>query len=79
MVTLLGMVTKVRLKQLSKADCPMLVTLLGISTDFRFEQPLKASRPMLVTLLGIAREVRPEQPRFLLMLDNQPNAYIKVE
>ncbi len=37
-VTLLGMVTEVRLEQLEKAELPMEVTLLGMVTEVRLEQ-----------------------------------------
>jgi hypothetical protein len=50
LVTLLGIVTEVKLLQLEKAEFPMLVTLLGIVTDLKPLQPIKASSPMLVTL-----------------------------
>ena len=38
LVTLLGIVTEVREKQLEKAQFPMLVTLLGIVIEVREEQ-----------------------------------------
>jgi metal-sulfur cluster biosynthetic enzyme len=41
-VTLLGIVTEVRLEQKEKALFPMDVTLLGIVTEVRLEQPEKA-------------------------------------
>ena len=52
-VTLLGIVTEVKLLQLVKAKSPMLVTLLPIVTEVRLLQLWKASYPMLVTLLGM--------------------------
>jgi hypothetical protein len=60
LVTLLGMVTDVRLLQPEKAPDSMLVTLLGMVTDVRLLQPEKAELPMLVTLLGM---VTPSKPR----------------
>ena len=42
LVTLLGIVTLVRLEQPSNAEEPMLVTLLGIVTLVRLEQPENA-------------------------------------
>ena len=42
LVTLLGMVTLVRLKQLQNAWLPMLVTLLGIETLVMLELNWKA-------------------------------------
>ena len=59
-VTLLGMVTEVRLEQLEKARFAMDVTLLGMVTEVRLEQPEKAKLPMYVTLLGMVTEVRLE-------------------
>jgi hypothetical protein len=41
LVTLLGIVTDVRLEQFWKAELPMLVTLSGIMIDVRAEHPLK--------------------------------------
>ena len=61
-VTLLGMVSEVRLEQLWKELLPSDVTLLGIVIDVRPEQPEKVPSPIDVTLLGIFTEVRPEQP-----------------
>ena len=52
LVTLLGIVTLVRLVQNSNASLPMLVTLLGIVTLVRLVQTSNAWSPMLVTLLG---------------------------
>ena len=43
-VTLLGMVTLVRLAQLSNVSCPMVVTLLGMLTLVRLVQD-KNARP----------------------------------
>ena len=56
-VTLLGMVTEVRLEQSEKALPPMSVTLLGMVTEVRLEQSEKALPPMSVTLLGMMTEV----------------------
>ena len=58
LVTLLGMVTEVRLLQSRKASEPMLVTLFGMVTEVRPRQYWKALSPMLVTLLGMVTEVR---------------------
>ena len=58
LVTLLPIVTEVKLLQSMKAYSPMLVTLLGIVTEVKLLQPSKAPHPMLVTLLGIVTEVR---------------------
>ena len=41
-VTLLGIITDIRLRQLRKAASPMLVTLLGMVTEVRLLQPEKA-------------------------------------
>ena len=43
LVTLLGIVTKVREEQSRKAPSPMLVTLLGIVMEVKEEQPAKAA------------------------------------
>jgi membrane-associated HD superfamily phosphohydrolase len=53
LVTLLGMVTEVKLLQLLNALSPMLVTLLGMVTEVKFQQLSNAHAPMLVTLLGM--------------------------
>ena len=45
LVTLLGIVTLVRLVQLSNAESPMLVTLLGIVTLVRLVQPIERIVP----------------------------------
>ena len=59
LVTLLGIVTLVRLVQPNgTAADPMLVTLLGIVTLVRLVQEENAPPPMLVTLLGIVTLVR---------------------
>ena len=58
LVTLLPIVTLVRLVQSENAESPMLVTLLGIVTLVRLEQPENAESPMLVTLLPIVMLVR---------------------
>ena len=65
LVTLLGIVTLVRLQQSANAPpnhphlfFPMLVTLLGIVTLVRPMQLSNAPSPMLVTLLGIVTLVR---------------------
>jgi membrane-associated HD superfamily phosphohydrolase len=42
LVTLFGIVTDVKLEQLSNADSPMLITLFGIVTDVKLEQLLNA-------------------------------------
>ena len=52
-VTLLGMVTEVRLVQLSKAASPIDVRLLGKDTDVRLEQPRNARSSIRVTVFGI--------------------------
>ena len=62
LVTLLGIVTLVRLVQPENAQSPMLVTLLGIVTLVRLVQSENAASPMLVTLLGIVTLVRLVQP-----------------
>jgi len=49
-VTLLGMVTEVRLLQPSNANPPIDVTLLGMLTVVRLLQYLKADTPIDVTL-----------------------------
>jgi hypothetical protein len=49
-VTLLGIVTDVKLLQSQKAPHPMLVTLLGIVTEVKPLHKRKAAFPMLVTL-----------------------------
>ncbi len=49
LVTLLGIVTEVRLHQSEKALIPMLVTLLGISMEVGLVHSEKAQFPMLVT------------------------------
>ena len=54
LVTLLGIVTEVKLLHHLKAHSPMLVTLLPIVTEVKLRQPSKAKSPMLVTLLGIS-------------------------
>ena len=56
-VTLLGMVTEVRL-QYAKACSPMLVTLLGMVTEVRL-QLRNALSPMDVTLLGMTVFLQP--------------------
>src|SRR2546426_664240 len=58
LVTLLGIVTLVRLVQRENAWDPMMVTLLGIVTLVRLVQAENAKLPMLVTLLGIVTLVR---------------------
>ena len=58
LVTLLGMVTLVRLVQPENAQSPMLVTLLGMVTLVRLVQSANAQSPMLVTLLGMVTLVR---------------------
>ena len=58
MVTLMGIVTLVRLVLLANAFCPMLVTLVPIVTLARLVQEPNAPFPMLVTLLGIVTPVR---------------------
>ena len=60
LVTLLGMVTEIRPRHLSKVLLPILVTPLGIVTEVR-PLPAKAETPILVTLLGIVTEVRSKQ------------------
>ena len=62
LVTLLGMVTEVKLVHPKNAFSPMFFTLSGITTLVNDEQPAKAPLPMLVTLLGIVKEVGEEQP-----------------
>ena len=57
-MTLLGIITLVRLVQNWNAQSPMLMTLLGIVTLVRRMQAEKANPPMLVTLLGIVTLVR---------------------
>ena len=42
LVTLLGISTEVKTKQLKNAPDPMLVTVLGISTEVKLEQLEKA-------------------------------------
>ena len=42
LITLLGIVTDVRLEQLENAEAPMLATLLPIFTDVRLEHISKA-------------------------------------
>ncbi len=46
LVTLLGIVTEVKLLQLAKALPPMLVTLLGIVTEDKLLQPENAPFPI---------------------------------
>ena len=58
LVTELGIVTEVRLKQLLKADCPIPVTVFGIVIEVRLEQPAKAHTPILFTEFGIIIEER---------------------
>jgi metal-sulfur cluster biosynthetic enzyme len=54
---------EVKLRQLEKAELPMLVTELGMVTEVKLLQPEKAELPMLVTKLGmISAPVRPLQP-----------------
>ena len=62
LVTLLGMVTEVKLVHPKNAFSPIFFTLSGITTLVNDEQPAKAPLPMLVTLLGIVKEVGEEQP-----------------
>ena len=52
LVTLLGIVTLVKLVQPSNASFPMLVTLPGMVTLVRLVRPENAAFPMLVTKLG---------------------------
>src|ERR1019366_10570494 len=63
LVTLLGIMTSVRLVQSSNASSPMFFTLLGIVTLVKPAQPMKAAVPMLVTLLGIVTLVKEAQLR----------------
>jgi len=64
LVTLLGIVTEVRLLE-PKAPSPMLFTPSGIVMEERLLQFVKALSPMLSTLFGIVTDVRPEQASFL--------------
>ena len=57
----------------------MLVTLLGSLMCVKPEHPLKASSSMRVTKPGTIRVDRLVHPLFLLRIDYQRNAYIKVE
>src|SRR5437870_3535139 len=57
-VTLLGMVTLVRLMHQPNAQFQILVTLLGMVTLVRLVQRTNAQFPMLLTLLGIVTLVR---------------------
>ncbi len=52
-VTLLPMVTLVRLPQPENAAYPMVVTLLGMVMVVKLPQPENAKYPMVVTLSGI--------------------------
>ena len=51
----------VKLRQLEKAEFPILVTELGIVTDVKLWQSKKAASPILVTELGIVTDVKPLQ------------------
>src|ERR1039457_4092281 len=62
LVTLLGIVTLVRLEQLKKAIAPMLVRRFPSAILVRLVQPLKAPPSMLVTLSGIVMLVSMVQP-----------------
>jgi len=53
-VTLLGIVTDIRLSQQPKAIVLILVTLSGIVTDVRLLHPKKAKLPMFVTPYSMA-------------------------
>ena len=57
LVTLLGIITEVKLLQFWKADSPMLVTLLGMVIDVKLVQFWNAFFPILVTLLGMVKSV----------------------
>ena len=61
-VTLLPMVTEVKLVQDEKAVLPIEVTLLAMLTEGRLVQERNASSPMEVTLLAMVTEVKPVQP-----------------
>ncbi len=67
-VTLLGIVTEVKLLHSRKAAYPIEVTLLGIVTEIKLLQPEKASYPIEVTLLGIVMDVKPLQPWYLQII-----------
>jgi hypothetical protein len=58
LVTLLGMVTLVKLLHSSNAASPMLVTLSGIFTLAKWSQLLNAKCPIIVTLSGMATLVK---------------------
>ena len=71
LVTLLGIVTLVRLVQSENASLPMLVTLLGIVTLVRLVQPKNASSPMLVTgrpLIVLGMVTAPPEPVYPVMV-----------
>ena len=53
LITLLGIVTFVKLLQPSKAKCPMLTTLFGNVTCVRFVQSMKAPPLITVTVSGM--------------------------
>ena len=68
LVTLLEIVTEVRLLQPQKTSLPMLFTLLGMVKESRLLQNMNASPPILVTLLGMAKEVRLLHPQYLQLI-----------
>ena len=70
-VTLLPMVTLVRLVQHKNAYFPMLVTLFGMVMLVKLVQPKNAEFPMLVTLFGmvmLVRLVQPENAEFPMLV-----------
>ena len=62
LLTLLGIVTLVRLEQSLKTDKSIIEILFGISIFVKPKQYPKASYPMYVTLLGMVILVNPEHP-----------------
>jgi drug/metabolite transporter (DMT)-like permease len=69
-VTLLGMVTLVRLVHPRKALLSMLVTLFGMVMLVRLRQPSKAPiPPMLVTLFGMVKEAAVFPAGYVIKID----------
>ena len=61
LVTLVPIVTLVRLEQLANASIPMLATLSGIVTLVRAKQLPNVSSSMLLTLSGIVTLVKAQE------------------
>ena len=79
LVTLLGMMTLVKLVQKPNAKRPRRVTLLGSSTLARLVHPANAQSPILVTPFGIVTLVRllhPSKAMFAMLVIRCPSSRV---